>query len=158
MLIDQVYREATDFIEKINSMGKIPMSLGELKLTKPIANPENADLRKIELRDSSGLYFIVRPSGNVTYIGKATKKNLHRELWGKLRTPLGESNACKYPNTYWSKMKLGDAVTQELLEGKMRIAAFTLSPASSCSLLEVYLQTLCYATDGALPCMNSQIG
>ena len=59
MLIHQIYREATDFIDKIGD--RLSISAGELQVTEPIANPKNADLRELGLRDTSGVYFVVRP-------------------------------------------------------------------------------------------------
>jgi hypothetical protein len=158
MLVNEISREAIDFATMLSNPSKIPIELGELLLTDPIADPKNADLRKHGLANSSGLYFLVRPSGDVAYIGKATKGNLHPELWGKLRTPVGEFAPLTYPNTYWSGMDMEPSLAEELLHGEMRIAAFSVQPDWACSLLEVYLQTLCVQIDGALPCWNSQIG
>ena len=128
----------------------------ELIITKPISNPSNADLRAVGLRNTSGLYFMLRPTNEVIYIGKATKGNLHDELWGKLKTPEGEIPS-KYPNTYWSKMQLEPEVSRELMDGDLLVAAFAVEPSICCSLLEVYLQTLCSSNE-ELPSLNSQIG
>jgi hypothetical protein len=116
------------------------------------------DLRSTGIGTMSGVYFFVRPSGEIAYIGKATKNNLHREIWGKLNTPGPEGwGALTYPKTSWASMAIGDELRDELVSGKLAVAALAVEPNELSSLCEVYFHTLCQI-EGRLPALNSQIG
>lgn len=39
------------------------------------------------LVSKSGVYFFGSPDGEIIYIGKATKNNLHHRVWDHVRTP-----------------------------------------------------------------------
>ena len=167
MDVDTIYKKAKSFAELLNADSDIDVALGGLVVTKEISDPHNADLRKdqtdrqgvrVNLRDTSGIYLIVRPDQYVAYIGKAYKTKLHEELWNKLKTPVGDTIPRTYPNTYWSKMPLESDIATELREGKVCVAAFSIEPNYVCSLLEVYLQTVYYSVNSELPRLNSQIG
>ena len=157
MDINSLFKEVESFekyLQRKNNSGFVISKYFNRELQ--ISNPENADLRQLGLGSASGLYFLVGSDDKVLYIGKATKGNLHAELWGKLRTPVGDQIPMQYPNTYWSKMPDLECAN-DLLNGKISIAVLKIDPPEYSSLFEVYLQTHCYFS-GKFPKLNSQIG
>lgn len=130
-----------------------------------IASIINADLRtsdKDGIGRRSGCYLLLAPDSTVLYIGKATRGNLHAEVWNKLGVPVdivGDSTRRRYPSTYWSNWSsLDESVRRFLESGAIRLAGIAVDPPELSSLLEVYLQTFAWQADGRLPILNSQIG
>ena len=124
----------------------------------PISDPKNADLRQRGLRNASGVYLIGDKAGTVLYIGKATRGNLHEELWNKLRTPQGDTPPLVYPAMIWPSEGLQPGIARQLESGSVSVATIQVKPALHSALLEVFLQTLCCEQDGSLPILNSRIG
>ena len=50
------------------------------------------------------------------------------------------------------------AVSLQFIEGDVRIAVVVIQPKEIVSLVEVYLQTLCFRNENKLPPLNNRIG
>jgi len=127
----------------------------------PIISEENVHLPKDGVGHKSGIYMIYSASGEIYYIGKATKNNLHEEVWGKIKTPSKNSDGSSYyPKNYFlNKNKLDQSAVSDITNGNVKIGVHIISNNILASLVEVYLQTLyCQISSGKLPKLNSQIG
>lgn len=107
----------------------------------------------------SGLYFFTSSAGQIVYIGKATKKNLHHRVWGHLKTP-GPYIATRrtYPNHSFGTRRQAQTAISQIADGSARLAVMEVSEPSLVSLVEVFLQTLHLRRYNALPMLNRQIG
>ena len=149
-------QDVSDFLIHARMLTEQPVR-GEFGPTSAIAVPPN--LNVAELGSGCGLYFLLRRSAQIAYIGKATKNNLHRELWGKLATPsqAAADQRLSYLRTYWSRDVRGE-IANEIATGQLSVAALWIDPPEVSSLLEVYLQTRCFRLEGHLPVLNRRIG
>jgi hypothetical protein len=121
-------------------------------------NTPSLPIRGDEIGDKSGLYFFVCPEGEVLYIGKATKNNLHERVWDHLRTPVISQGMRTFPQcTFKCPSSSQDAVAL-VQEGAVRLAIIHIDPPEIVSLCEVYLQTIYQLGLGRLPKLNKQIG
>ena len=104
----------------------------------------------------SGIYFITDAKDKVLYIGKAASNNLGAEIWSKFRAPTQDTPLFK--NSSLAKYAPSDDLRQLIISGNVKNSAITIDPQQLCSLVEVYLQTMCFMLDGELPPFNKQIG
>jgi len=164
---DMQYQEAIERLNDFLSSGIISSSFGNIetheaiKNDAPIISLKIVDLPKDGIGHESGVYFLYSPSGEVYYIGKATRNNLHEEVWGKIKTPSkNDDNTFYYPKNYFlNKNNLDKNAVNDVTTGNIKIGVITISNNILSSLSEVYLQTLyCQNNAGNLPKLNSQIG
>ncbi|MBA3902275.1 MAG: hypothetical protein C0522_01150 [Rhodocyclaceae bacterium] len=110
----------------------------------------------------SGVYFITDAHEEILYVGKATSENLGAEIWGKFGTPTiidPTSDTPRFEKSSLAESSNDIAVKESLVSGDVLIFALAIEPAALCSLVEVFLQTLCkVGTDQCLPKLNKQIG
>lgn len=116
------------------------------------------NLRTSGIGTMCGVYFFVRLTGDIVYIGKATKRNLHSEIWSKLCTPEVNQGAQTYPQNWWTSNSRSPEICGEVVSGQLAVAAAAIEPAELSSLCEVYLHTLCELQEGRLPALNRRIG
>jgi len=113
-----------------------------------------------EASQKSGIYLFSDSSSEILYIGKAGADNLSAEIWGKFSVPqLNEKT--KQPEFIKSRMAQyapGDDLKEKLIKGDVCISVAVISPKELVSLIEVYLQTLCFREEGELPRLNNRIG
>lgn len=122
--------------------------------------PEIPKATNGEFSHMSGLYFLCSADDEIYYIGKATKNNLHEEIWGKIKTPTRlENNKLIYPKNYFLNKGLDDEAISNVINGKIKLRVIGLSNPILASLAEVYIQTIFYQINGSkLPKLNSRIG
>ena len=106
----------------------------------------------------SGVYFFGSPGGEIIYIGKATKNNLHHRVWDHCKTPeVMHDGKRTFP-----KHGFGDTGAPEqanfILSGEARLGVVTVSDPELVSLIEVFLHTVHTKEHGVLPVLNKQIG
>ncbi|NOU20516.1 MAG: hypothetical protein HOO93_01775 [Methyloglobulus sp.] len=108
---------------------------------------------------NSGIYMYASPDGEIIYIGKATKNNLHQRAWGHINTPT-ELNAGMrtFPRHSFKHPKAPANITESVENGTIKLGVICLSKSEPVSLLEVYLQTLYLTIHKSLPLFNKQIG
>jgi hypothetical protein len=108
----------------------------------------------------SGVYLFSSSMGDVIYIGKAAKDNLHNRVWDHVRTPAPlPSGHRAFPSNRF-KSKTGCPLLQkEIEEGRIRLGVITVSDPHVVPIIEVYLHTLHVKLHGGrLPELNLQIG
>jgi hypothetical protein len=159
-----------DTVTKLNEFLEsdiVTASFGEISTEEvldtnaPVISIENVDLPKDGVGHRSGVYMIYTTKGEVYYIGKATKNNLHEEVWGKVKTPSKNENGTSfYPKNYFlSKKHLDQSAVNDVMNGNVKIGAVVIENPLLASLAEVYLQTLySHINSGKLPKLNSRIG
>lgn len=108
----------------------------------------------------SGVYLFSSTAGNVVYIGKAGKNNLHNRVWHHMQTlaqlPSGRRN---FPNNRFGSKTLCPILRAEIEDGRISLGVITVSQPHLVPLIEVYLQTLHVKLhSGRLPELNLQIG
>lgn len=109
--------------------------------------------------DKSGVYCFVSPAGDVLYIGKATKNNLHHRVWHHVKTPyFGEDGHATFPNHSFRGGNEVAAYESDILNGRARLGVITISDQSLVSLAEVYLHVVHKKMHNRLPVFNKQIG
>ncbi len=107
----------------------------------------------------SGVYFFGTPEGQILYIGKATRNNLHHRVWDHVKTPsIREDGWRTYPNHRFTGFANDENPVPHVQDGEARIAVITISDPVVVSLIEVYLQTAHMKRHGILPVFNRQIG
>lgn len=107
----------------------------------------------------SGLYFFASPEEEITYIGKATKNNLHDRVWHHVKTPEDMASGLKvYPNHGFGVCPDAPEQVTCVQNGKARLGVVTVSDPVLVSFLEVYLHTVHTKQKGQLPVLNKQIG
>lgn len=105
-----------------------------------------------------GVYFYMSPEGEIIYIGKATKQNLHHRVWDHIKTPVIMPNGRRsFPNHAFGTLG-GQELENHIQEGNVRLGVVTVSDPSVVSLIEVFLQTVHAKKHGKLPTLNKQIG
>jgi hypothetical protein len=109
---------------------------------------------------TSGLYFLSSPENEIYYIGKATKNNLHEEIWGKIKTATRkETDQLIYPKNYFLNKSLDEQAVTDITNGNILLRVLGMNNPDLASLAEVYIQTLFYKKNGnELPKLNSRIG
>lgn len=105
---------------------------------------------------ASGVYFVTDHTGNVLYIGKATKNNMGAEVWGKFKAAarLEPGDTPIFANSGWAADRL---VGDTIVHGDVQIHVAIIDPADASSTAEVYLQTWC-RDNGGLPPLNRRVG
>ncbi|EXF94656.1 hypothetical protein HK44_001445 [Pseudomonas fluorescens HK44] len=107
----------------------------------------------------SGVYFFGSPEGEIIYIGKATKNNLHHRVWDHVKTPQVELDGRRtFPKHGFSERSYTPEQTACILGGDAFLGVVTVSDPELVSMVEVYLHTVHVKTHGCLPCLNKQIG
>ena len=119
-------------------------------------NPSDGDCNR------SGVYLFLDAHEEILYVGKATRDNLGREIWGKFGKKEIVDRENYIPRFVDFKM-LGcvqdPELRQQIVNGYLKIVAFVLEPAQISSLVEVFLQTYCQVVlQERLPVLNQQIG
>lgn len=108
--------------------------------------------------NKSGLYFFSSSAGEIIYIGKATRNNLHYRVWDHMKTPLAlEDGRRVFPKHEFTYAE-GDVCHEEILEGRIHLDVITISDSELVSLVEVFLHILHKKKHGRLPVFNRQIG
>jgi hypothetical protein len=106
----------------------------------------------------SGVYFFISPEGEIIYIGKATKENLHHRVWDHVKTP----KIMPDEKRIFPKHGFGNTGAQEqanhVLDGNVRLGVVTVSDPELVSLIEVFLHTVHAKEHYRLPALNKQIG
>ena len=125
------------------------------------SNPENLGtlVTGDEIGNKSGLYFFTSLKGELLYIGKATKNNLHHRVWDHIKTPEVLADGRRtFPKH--SLRGIGETKVYEsnVMNGQVRLAVVTISDSDLVSLTEVYLHTAFQKKHGRLPVFNKQIG
>jgi hypothetical protein len=107
----------------------------------------------------SGVYCFASPNGDIVYIGKATKNNLHHRVWDHVKTPeiLGDSWRT-FPKHGFRGTAEAEEHEANVLNGRVHLGVITISDPALVSLVEVYLQTLHKKQHHRLPVFNKQIG
>jgi len=161
------YKEAVTKLKDFLASDLVKNSFGVISAEEvfddnvPIISKENVNLPKDGVGHKSGVYFIYTSMGEIYYIGKATKDNLHEEVWGKLKTPSkNEDNTSYYPKNYFlNNGNLDKNAVNEITTGNVKVGVLVISNSILSSLAEVYLQTIyCHNNSNNLPKLNSQIG
>jgi hypothetical protein len=110
------------------------------------------------IASKSGVYIFSDDEGQIFYIGKATKDNLHQRVCAHLGAPVRlPSGWMTFPKIQFDVNK-DETARKILIDGKARLHVFTVSERTEASILEVYLQIMHIKTKGCLPCFNMQIG
>jgi len=112
-----------------------------------------------EIGSKSGVYFFGSPTGEILYIGKATKSNLHHRVWGHVKTPeVLDGGRRVFPKHGFTAGADNADPVSHVLKGEVRLGVVTISDPELVSLVEVYLQTVHKKRYGSLPAFNKQIG
>lgn len=112
-----------------------------------------------ELGARSGIYYFSSLAGEVLYIGKATKDNLHHRVWGHMKTPEGSEVGWRtFPSHNFTAGIQHQSLVEDATNGKIHLGVVTVSDPSLVSLIEVYLHTVHVKRYGRLPAFNKQIG
>lgn len=107
----------------------------------------------------SGVYLFSSSAGNVVYIGKAGKSNLHNRVWHHMQTPkLLPSGRRRFPNNQFGSKTSCPILRAEIEDGHISLGVITVSQPHLVPLIEVYLQTLHVELHSSLPELNLQIG
>ena len=107
----------------------------------------------------SGVYFFYAQSGEVLYIGKAAKYNLHNRVWDHVGTPKRlEDGWFEFPDGKLIKGASDEGYIGQVRSGKIRLGIIEISNPDLVPLVEVYLQTECKLKNGRLPIFNKRIG
>lgn len=108
----------------------------------------------------SGIYLFSSSGGDVIYIGKAGKNNLHNRVWHHVQTPAIMSTGRRtFPNNRFRSKRVSLLLQKEIEEGQISLGVITVSHPYLVPIIEVYLQTLHYKLhSGHLPELNLQIG
>jgi hypothetical protein len=164
MNFEQAYKAIQDFIQCHQYLFfgvSVEFAFGTDRPS--IGDWSNSENRGMIVKDDGfdikrGIYFYAMPEGEIVYIGKASKSNLHDRVWHHLKTAKEElaPNKKIFPNHRFvnEESKYADAFTN----GQVRLGIVTVSDRVLVSLLEVYLQTLHSKIHGNLPVLNKQIG
>ena len=106
----------------------------------------------------SGVYFFASPEGEIIYIGKATKSNLHHRVWDHCKTPMIMHNGKRtFPRNGFSCARYSSQANY-ILSGDARLGVVTVSDPELVSLMEVFLHTMYIKEHNVLPALNKQIG
>jgi len=109
--------------------------------------------------NKSGVYCFASPSGDILYIGKATKNNLHHRVWDHVQTPrFLEDYRGIFPNHGFRGGAGAEEHEQDVQKGRIRLGVVTISDQDLTSLAEVYLHVLHKKRHNRLPVFNKQIG
>lgn len=107
----------------------------------------------------SGLYFFTCSQGQIIYIGKATKNNLHERVWDHVKTPEHDTGGVwVFPKHCFRAEPEAAEYEAEVLNGKAGLGVITFSDSEVVSLAEVYLHTVHLKRHKKLPLFNKQIG
>ena len=107
----------------------------------------------------SGVYLFGSPNGEIIYIGKATKRNLHNRVWDHVKTPETTTDGRRvFPTHGFHGISHDSGEADNVRMGNARLGVITVSDPDVVSLLEVYLQTKYFKEHGRLPVLNKQIG
>ncbi len=164
MKISEAYAKIHTFINDNKSLFEGITAVLEFGEDRPIiadwSNSENMGMLVAGdgIGSKSGLYFYTSLDGDILYIGKATKNNLHQRVWDHVKTPeaLTDDLQRRYPNHVFRQCE--QSYIDAFQEGAVKLAVVTVSEPVVVSLLEVYLQTLYVKTHEKLPVLNKQIG
>ena len=109
--------------------------------------------------NQSGVYFFASPDGEIIYIGKATKNNLHHRVWDHVKTPEVLADGRRtFPKHELHATAEVDRHASNVQKGKVRLGVVTISDPNLVSFVEVYLHTLHKKRFGRLPLFNKQVG
>ena len=107
----------------------------------------------------SGVYFFSSPEGEIIYIGKATKNNLHHRVWDHVKTPrVAQDGQRTFPLHGFRESSHALEQAACIQGGNAQLGVVTISDPDLVSLIEVYLHTLHVKTHGRLPALNKKIG
>ena len=108
----------------------------------------------------SGVYIVLDESEKALYIGKATKNNLAAEIYNRKFKKVTSKDPIRFGNSELAHSVSDPVVAKMIREGKVKLAAFVIEPAELSSLVEVFLQTMCWQRrdEGWWPVCNKQIG
>jgi hypothetical protein len=102
------YSEAINVLSEFLCSESIVQEFGEIDAYQPLGtcspsiSSVNPSLPKDGFGHMSGVYFLCALDDEIYYIGKATKNNLHEEVWGKIKTPtIGDEGNRTYPKNYF---------------------------------------------------------
>lgn len=106
----------------------------------------------------SGVYLFSSSAGDVVYIGKAGKNNLHSRVWHHMQTPaLLTSGRRSFPKNQFGSKTPCPILRAEIEHGHISLGVITVSQAHLVPLIEVYLQTLHVKLHSALWCQPRTI-
>lgn len=106
----------------------------------------------------SGVYLFASPEGEVIYIGKATKSNLHHRVWDHCKTPeVMRDEKRRFPKHGFSDADVHKQANY-ILSGEARLGVVAVSDPELVSLIEVFLHTVHTKEHRLLPALNKQIG
>lgn len=112
-----------------------------------------------EIGSRSGVYLFSSSAGDVIYIGKAGKDNLHKRIWHHVQTPAPLTQGrYRFPNHRFKSELYCTVLQQEIEDGRVNLGVITVSDPNLAPVVEVYLQTLHMKLHGRLPKLNLQIG
>ncbi|PID37882.1 MAG: hypothetical protein CR966_00045 [Pseudomonadales bacterium] len=160
------YSEAIDKLTNFLNSDLITSDFGKVQTFEPFegCSPCIADvnphLPKDDYGHMSGVYFLCSLDEEIYYIGKATKNNLHEEVWGKIKTPSWDDDGKQsYPKNYFLGKNLDKNVISDVERGDIRIGVLVIDNPILSSLAEVYIQTVYFQkNEETLPKLNSRIG
>ena len=111
------------------------------------------------LPKNPGVYFHKNSDGEVIYIGKAAKYNLHYRVWDHVGTPKRLENGWfEFPDGKLIKGKSDESYVSQVKNGRIRLGIVEISNPDLVPLVEVYLQTEYKLRNGRLPIFNKRIG
>ena len=160
------YSEAIGLLTEFLKSELVAREFGKVDIYQPFGScsPDiasvNPSLPKDGFGHRSGVYFLCSLKDEIYYIGKATKNNLHEEVWGKIKTPsLDNMGMRSYPKNYFLGKNLDSIATNDVENGNIKIGVLVISNSTLASLSEVYVQSVYFQrNDGNLPKLNSRIG
>lgn len=107
----------------------------------------------------SGVYLFSSSDGNVVYIGRAGKNNLHNRVWNHMQSPARQpSGRRSFPNNQFRSKTPCPILRAEIEDGRISLGVITICQPHLVPLIEVYLQTLHVKLHNSLPELNLQIG
>ncbi|AOW78217.1 hypothetical protein A3Q34_16015 [Colwellia sp. PAMC 20917] len=107
----------------------------------------------------SGIYFLISENDEVLYIGKATTNNIHERIWSHLKTPeIKQNDKRVFPKNNFINRGLDEDIVSLVTNGNIYFAAVEVNPTYLCSLVEVYLHSICMKDYDRIPPLNKQIG
>jgi len=111
-----------------------------------------------------GVYMLSDPADSrVLYIGKADRSSIGGRLWHHMRVGRpNEFGRLQFHNCQFisgpKASRIDPTIRETLFYGEVFVTALHVEPGELASLLEVFLQTACFALDGQIPPLNDRIG
>ncbi len=161
MTIDDACREVDRL--KLLLRSEIPQLAFESELHFPdvfFCDAWDKDVPAPGISKRSGVYLVLDECGRAIYIGKATKNNLAAEIYNRKFKTVTSKDPVRFGNSELAQFADDPAVAEKIRAGKVKLGAFVIEPPELSSLVEVFLQTMCWRRrdDQWWPRCNRRIG